>query len=149
VPHVGFYVLYAWKAGGVISLSVVRMFRQMFGAIKYAAREEGFVAILGAAILLVITGTVAYSLAEGWNVVDGFYFAVATLTTSSIADPDLTLTNEAIKIFTAFYVLTGIGILVEVARQIGFGYVAMRADHHADRQHRRHKDDPPEPPSAD
>jgi hypothetical protein len=30
------------------------------------------------------------------------------------------LPNEAIKIFTAFYVLTGIGILVEVARQIGF-----------------------------
>ena len=94
---------------------------------QYAAREEGFVAILGAAILLVITGTVADSLAESWNVVDGFYFAVATLTTSSIADPDLTLTSEAIKIFTAFYVLTGIGILVELARQVGFGYVAMRA----------------------
>ncbi len=46
---------------------------------------------------------------------DSFYFAIATLTTSSIADPDLTLTNDAIKIFTAFYVLTGIGILVEVA----------------------------------
>jgi hypothetical protein len=40
------------------------------------------------------------------------YFAISTLTTSSIADPDLTLTSEAIKIFTAFYVLTGIGILV-------------------------------------
>jgi hypothetical protein len=136
------YVLIEWEAGRVISLSVVRMFRQMFGAIKYAAKEEGFVAILGAAILLVITGTVAYSLAEGWSVVDGFYFAVATLTTSSIADPDLVLTNEAIKIFTAFYVLTGIGILVEVARQIGFGYVAMRTDKRA----QRHQDDPPLPP---
>ncbi len=125
-------------------ISVVRMFRKMFGAIKYAAREEGFIAILGAAILLVITGTVAYSLAEGWNVVDGFYFAVSTLTTSSIADPDLTLTSEAIKIFTAFYVLTGIGILVELARQIGFGYVAMRADHRTGRQARRHQEDSPQ-----
>jgi hypothetical protein len=125
------------------------MFRQMFAAIKYAAKEEGFIAILGAAILLVITGTVAYSLAEGWNVVDGFYFAVATLTTSSIADPDLTLTSEAIKIFTAFYVVTGIGILVELARQIGFGYVAMRADRTAGRQARRHTGDPPETPSAE
>ena len=133
----------------MISVSVVRMFRQMFGAIKYAAREEGFVAILGASILLVITGTVAYSLAEGWNVVDGFYFAIATLTTSSIADPDLVLTSEAIKIFTAFYVLTGIGILVEVARQIGFGYVAMRGDRSADRHARRHKEDPPVTPSAE
>ena len=73
------------------------MFRQMFAAIKYAAEEEGFIAILGAATLLVVTGTAAYSLAEGWNVVDGFYFAVATLTTSSIADPNLTLTSEAIR----------------------------------------------------
>jgi hypothetical protein len=125
------------------------MFRQMFAAIKYAAKEEGFIAILGAAILLVITGTVAYSLAEGWNVVDGFYFAVATLTTSSIADPDLTLTSEAIKIFTAFYVVTGIGILVELARQIGFGYVAMRADRTAGRQARRHDGELPETPSAE
>jgi hypothetical protein len=99
--------------------------------------------------LLVITGTVAYSLAEGWNVVDAFYFAIATLATSSIADPDLVLPNEAIKIFTAFYVLTGIGILVEVARQIGFGYVAMRADHSASRQARRHNEDPPATPRAE
>ena len=60
-----------------------------------------------------------------------FYFAVCTLTTSSIADPDLTLSGEAIKVFTAFYVLTGIGILVEAARQIGFGFVKMRAEQHA------------------
>ena len=125
------------------------MFRKMFGAIKYAAKEEGFIAILGAAILLVITGTVAYSLAEGWNVVDGFYFAIATLTTSSIADPDLTLTSEAIKIFTAFYVLTGIGILVEVARQIGFGYVAMQADRTATRHARRQKEDLRETPAGE
>ena len=133
----------------MISLSVVRMFRQMFGAIKYAAKEEGFLAILAAAILLVITGTVAYSLAEGWNVVDAFYFAIATLTTSSIADPDLTLTGEAIKIFTAFYVLTGIGILVEVARQIGFGFVAMRSEHTASRRSRREKEALPETPPAE
>jgi hypothetical protein len=125
------------------------MLRQMLGAIKYAAKEEGFIAILAAAILLVITGTVAYSVAEGWNVVDAFYFAIATLTTSSIADPDLTLTNEAIKIFTAFYVLTGIGILVEVARQIGFGYVAMRSERTTSRRGRHHKDEPPGMPSAE
>jgi hypothetical protein len=74
-----------------------------------------------AAISLVLIGTVTYSLGEGWNLADGFYFAVCTLTTSSIADPHLTLTHEALKIFTALYVLTGIVILVEVARQLGVG----------------------------
>ena len=38
-----------------------------------------------------------------------------TLTTSSIADPDLILTHDTLKLFTALYVLTGIGILVELA----------------------------------
>ena len=46
---------------------------------------------------------------------DGFYFAVATLTTSSIADPELVITSSWLKVFTALYVLVGIGILVEVA----------------------------------
>lgn len=38
-------------------------------------------------------GTVVYALGEGWHVVDAFCFAVATLTTSSIADPSLVLTD--------------------------------------------------------
>ena len=77
-------------------------------------------------------------LGEGWNVVDGFYFAVCTLNTSSIADPNLTLTHEALKLFTVLYVLTGIGILVELARQLGVGFVKEREQKHATRRTRRH-----------
>jgi Ion channel len=125
------------------------MFKRFFDAMKYAAREESFVAVAGAAISLVLIGTVTYSLGEGWNVADGFYFAVCTLTTSSIADPHLTLTHEALKIFTALYVLTGIGILVEVARQLGVGFVKLRVEQSATRHARRHKDDPPETQSTE
>ena len=84
-------------------------------ALNYAVKEEHFGAVAGASIALILVGTVVYTLGEGWSVVDGFYFAVCTLTTSSIADPNLTLTHGALKIFTALYVLTGIGILVELA----------------------------------
>ena len=132
-------------------VTVVRMLRRFAEAAKHAAEEETFAAVIGAAIALVIVGTCAYSLGEGWNVVDGFYFAVCTLTTSSIADPNLTLTSEALKIFTAFYVLTGIGILVELARQLGVGFVKAREEHSAARhakleemRAKHHKDDPPE-----
>ena len=130
-------------------VSVVRMFRRFAGAVKYAAKEESFAAIFGAAILLILIGTVTYSVGEGWNVIDGFYFAVCTLTTSSIADPHLTLTHDFLKIFTALYVLTGIGILVELARQLGVGFVKVREERHEARQARRHKDDPPEAQSAE
>jgi hypothetical protein len=129
-------------------LSVVSMLRRMFGAMKYAATEENFGAVAGAAIVLILVGTVTYSLGEGWSVGDGFYFAVCTLTTSSIANPDLTLTHDALELFTAFYVLTGIGILVELARQLGVGYVRQREEHHAARHARRHNEDPPETQSA-
>ena len=113
------------------------MLRRFVGAIRYAAKEESFAAVVGAAVILVLAGTVAYSLGEGWNVVDGFYFAVCTLTTSSIADPNLVLTHEVLKIFTALYVLTGIGILVEVARQLGVGFVKLRQEQGESRQVRR------------
>jgi hypothetical protein len=132
------------------------MLHRFFHAVKFAAEEESFAAIIGAAIVLVLAGTITYSLGEGWNVADGFYFAVCTLTTSSIADPNLTLTNDALKLFTAFYVLTGIGILVELARQLGVGYMKARAAYSAtahawveEKRAQHHKTDPPETQSAE
>ena len=137
-----------WRCEPCDVLSVMSMLQRMLRAIKYATQEEHFTVVAGAAGTLILVGTVTYSLGEGWNVVDGFYFAVCTLTTSSIADPNLTLTHEALKIFTALYVLTGIGILVELARELGVGFVKDHAERHAARHARHHKDDPPEKQSA-
>ena len=134
----------ATHASFTIVLSVTSMLRRMLRAMKFSAEEENFAVVLGAAVTLILVGTVTYSLGEGWNVVDGFYFAVCTLTTSSIADPNLTLTHGALKLFTVFYVLTGIGILVELARELGVGFVKERSARDAG----RHKEDPPETQSA-
>ena len=68
----------------------------------------------------------------------------STPTTTSISDPSLTLTHDSLKIFTAFYVLTGIGILVELVREIGVGYVKEREDRNAARHGRHHKEEPPD-----
>lgn len=81
---------------------------------------------MGTGLLLVTAGTTAYTVSQDWSLVDGFYFAVATLTTSSIADPHLVITRRPIKIFMVYYILVGIGILVELVRQIGFAYVEVR-----------------------
>ncbi len=106
-------------------VSALSMFRNLGRAVRHAAREEAFVSVAAAAAILIAIGTVVYALGEGWNIVDGFYFAVATLTTSSIADPSLELTDPWLKVFTAFYILIGIGILVEVVRRLGFGFVSV------------------------
>ena len=107
------------------------MFRRFERALRHALREENFAAILGSAVTLVVVGTLAYTLGEDWSVVDGFYFAVATLTTSSIADPELVITTSWLKVFTTFYVLVGIGILVEVARQLGVALIHVQREDHA------------------
>ena len=130
------------------AVAIPSVLRRLIRAAKYAAKEEHFAAVAGAAIVLVFVGTVTYSLGEGWNVVDGFYFAVCTLTTSSIADPHLTLTHESLKLFTALYVLTGIGILVELARELGVGYVREREERRSAMHARHDKEDPSETQSA-
>jgi hypothetical protein len=94
----------------------------------HALRQEDFGRILSAALTLVLVGTIVYTLGSGWGLVDGFYVAVATLTTSSIADPELTISDPWLKVFTALYVLVGIGILVEIARRLGMGFIAARED---------------------
>lgn len=109
-------------------LSAWLMYRRFASAMKVAVRDEGFVQILGTGVLLVVVGTITYATSQHWNIVDAFYFAVMTLTTASIADPKLTITGGPIKIFTVFYVLVGIGILVEVARRLGMGFIAARAE---------------------
>ena len=84
--------------------------------------------MLSAGAALIVIGTLAYSLGSGWSVVDGLYVAVATLTTSSVLDPDLTISDPWLKVFTAGYVLVGIGILVEIARRLGMGFIAAREE---------------------
>ena len=109
-------------------ISALLMLRRLAGALRVALREEDFARVLSAGLALIVIGTLAYSFGEDWSIVDGLYVAVATLTTSSILDPELTLTNDWLKVFTAGYVLTGIGILVELARRLGTGFIIARAE---------------------
>lgn len=92
-------------------LSALMMMRRLAQALRVALRDEDFGRVLAAGLALIVIGTLAYSLGAGWSLVDGLYVAVATLTTSSVLDPALTITDPWLKILTAGYVLVGIGIL--------------------------------------
>jgi hypothetical protein len=108
--------------------SALVMFRQVARALRHAIREEDFLPVLTAGAVLVTSGTVAYTLGENWHVIDALYFAVATLTTTSVADPDLVLEDHWMKLFTILYQLAGIGILVEILRRVGLSFLAVRAE---------------------
>jgi hypothetical protein len=73
----------------VVSASL--MFRRFIRALKHAMREEDFAPVLAAAAFLIALGTITYTFGNGWNIAEGFCFSVATLTTASIASPDLAI----------------------------------------------------------
>ena len=107
-------------------LSALMMLRRVVPAFRYAVREEEFLNIFSAGVLLVVVGTLTYARGQAWNVIDAFYFAVSILTTTSVADPDLVLTDRWLKVFTVLYQLVGIGILVEILRRLGLGFIVIR-----------------------
>ena len=109
-------------------LSALMMLRRVLPALRYAMREEEFGPIAGAAVLLVVVGTLTYTLSQDREVVDSFYFSVSTLTTTSVSDPDLVLDDGWLKVFTVLYQLIGIGILVEVLRRLGIAFITVRAE---------------------
>ena len=61
-------------------------------------------------LLMLLAGTIFYSLEEGWSVVDAFYFSVTTLTTVGLGD--LTPQTTLGKLFTVVYIFAGLGIIV-------------------------------------
>ena len=101
------------------------MFRRFARTVREATKDAQFVPLAGSALSLLLTGTLVYTVGGGWSIVDGFYFAVATLTTSSIADPALVLEDPWLKVFTAFYVMIGIGIFVALLGRLGLAFVAL------------------------
>jgi hypothetical protein len=109
-------------------VSALLMLQRAVRAVRLAAREDEFIPVLGAGFALVLTGTITYALAEGWNAVDAVYFAVATLTTTSVSDPELVIEGAWIKIFTILYQVLGIGILVEILRRLGVAFVRVSAE---------------------
>lgn len=70
--------------------------------------------------VLLAVGTGFYMYIEDWDVIEAFYFSVASLTT--VGYGDLHPTNDVSRLFTAFFVLTGVGFILTmvnvIARQV-------------------------------
>jgi len=73
-------------------------------------REPQFVSLALLTVIAIASGTAFYSLVEGLRFVDALYFSVVTLTT--VGYGDFAPQTDVGKLFTALYVLVGIGILL-------------------------------------
>ena len=82
----------------------------MFRASWALRREPEFLSLAFLTAIAIASGTAFYSLVEGLRYVDALYFSVVTLTT--VGYGDFAPQTDVGKLFTAVYVLVGIGILL-------------------------------------
>jgi hypothetical protein len=88
----------------------------MFRPFRALAREPEGKVLLGAVVMIIAVGTIAYMTLEGWSPVDALYFSVVTLATVGFGD--LTPTTDAAKLFTVGYILAGVGIIAAFASEL-------------------------------
>ena len=69
-------------------------------------RDPNFRTLVILVIFTLLSGTIFYSLQEGWSLVDAFYFSATTLTTVGLGD--LAPTTTIAKLFTVVYVFSGL-----------------------------------------
>ena len=72
-------------------------------------RQKTYRGLTISSLSIVLAGTVVYHFVEGWRWLDSFYFSVITLAT--VGYGDFSPQTDFGKIFTIFYILSGIGII--------------------------------------
>jgi voltage-gated potassium channel len=96
----------------------------------------------GLFVLVVVTlaaGTLFYWQIEGWTLLDAFYFSSITLTT--VGYGDLAPVTQAGKLFTVFYIFTGIGLIVAFLNAVARTAIEQREEARTLRNRRKR---PPE-----
>jgi Ion channel. len=73
-------------------------------------KDRQYRALILITISVLVGGTIFYHSMEGWGWIDSLYFCVISLTT--VGYGDLTPKRPISKIFTMFYLLGGISILL-------------------------------------
>lgn len=89
-----------------------------------------------------LTGTIFYWRFEDWTIIQSLYFSVVTLTT--VGYGDFTPTSAGTQIFTIFYILTGLGLLVALLSSVAQQYLRQKAEGSGVRERlsaRRHRDE--------
>ena len=85
------------------------MFRFLRTLVRLLRRDSDFRALVFLVFITLSTGTIFYSLLEGWSLVDAFYFSVTTLTTAGFGD--LSPATTIGKLFTVVYIFSGLGLI--------------------------------------
>lgn len=81
-----------------------------FSTIHTFLQNKEYRDLLYTTSIILFIGTISYHYIEGWSYVDSLYFSVVTLTT--IGFGDFAPQTDGGKLFTIFYIIMGIGVIL-------------------------------------
>lgn len=99
-------------------------------AASQAWNKNAFRYLAGLAVIALGIGTVVYHFMEEWTWVDSFYFSSIALTTVGFGD--LTPSSDLSKIFTVFYIFSGISLIGATLNAFLQRHAAKVGSRHAD-----------------
>lgn len=89
-------------------------------------RDEEYRDLLWTTLAVIGMGTVVYHHLEGWSWINSIYFSVITLTT--IGYGDYSPQTEAGKLFTIFYIIIGIGMILSFVNTVYNHYSHLKTE---------------------
>lgn len=104
---------------------LIRFVRTILRSLK----DPEFQALFFLVAATLLSGTLFYRQAEGWGLLDAFYFSVITLTT--VGYGDLAPTTAASKIFTVVYIFVGVGLVLGFVNAVAARSLNRNGDHGA------------------
>ncbi|MFT5056870.1 MAG: voltage-gated potassium channel [Pseudoalteromonas distincta] len=96
----------------------------VFRTILSFLRDKEYRELLFTTLLVILGGSMTYHYLENWSWVDAIYFSVVTLTTVGFGD--FAPKTDGGKIFTIFYIIIGIGIILSFINTLYEHYRDMR-----------------------
>lgn len=96
----------------------------VFRTILSFLRDKEYRELLFTTLLVILGGSMTYHYLENWSWVDSIYFSVVTLTTVGFGD--FAPKTDGGKIFTIFYIIIGIGIILSFINTLYEHYRDMR-----------------------
>lgn len=101
----------------------------LFDTIYTFLRNKEYRDLLYTTAIVIFIGTIIYHFIEGWSYVDSLYFSVVTLTT--IGFGDFAPQTDAGKLFTVFYIIMGIGVILTFINTLQHHYKESRKIKHS------------------
>lgn len=88
-------------------------------------KDEEYRDLLLTTSVVIAFGSVIYHYLEGWTWIDSIYFSVITLTT--VGYGDFSPQTNGGKLFTIFYIIIGIGIILSFINSVYNHYYDMKS----------------------